>query len=119
MIKLLERAQFLVIRHGNALACANGCSGRVVSNFHEKAGPVKPFYSPAICIADCRPAGGIEPPSFLLGKGSCSVIDKADRLLAGGAQCCRPKIPNHRLALLPSALFFVELLLRCQLGVLN
>ena len=33
-------------------------------------------------------------------------------------KCCRPELSNHRFALLPSALF-VELLLRCQLGVLN
>src|SRR5215469_8496842 len=37
---------------------------------------------------------------------------------AGGAQCCHPEFSNRRLALLPSALF-VELLLRCQLGVLS
>ena len=44
--------------------------------------------------------------------------DTADRRPAGGAQCCHPEFSNHRFALLPSALF-VELLPRCQLGVLD
>ena len=67
--------------------------------------------------ADCRPTGGTLSPSlsFLLGK---VFTNTADCRPAGGAQCCHPEFSNHRLALLPSALF-VELLLRCQLGVLN
>ena len=59
-----------------------------------------------------------KPRAFLSWKGFCSFTDTADCRPAGGAQCCHPEFSNHRLALLPSALF-VELLLRCQLGVLN
>src|SRR5215467_10007066 len=52
--------------------------------------------------------------SFFFGRD----IHTDDCRPTGGAQCCHPKFSNHRLALLPSALF-VELSLQCQLGALN
>lgn len=87
---------------------------------HEKARPCQAvFLGRAIRSADCRPTGGtVSFQPFLHRKVLGSAVETADRRPAGGAQCCRPEFLNHRLALLPSALF-VERLLRCQLGVLN
>lgn len=80
---------------------------------------VKGFFGRAAEMCDRRPTGGaISLQPFLLRKVFCSAIDTADRRPAGGAQCCHPEFSNHRFALLPSALF-VELLPRCQLGVLD
>src|SRR5215813_1607577 len=94
-------------------------SVRMVGHFHEKAGPCQAFFWS--CHSYSRlPTNGRHswPSSFLLRKVFVSAIDTADRRPTGGAQCCHPEFSNHRLALLPSALF-VERLLRCQLGVLN
>jgi hypothetical protein len=93
---------------------------RITRHFHEKAGPCQAvFLDRANRTADCRPTGGtVSLQPFLLRKVFGSAIHTADRRPAGGAQCCHPEFSNHRLALLPSALF-AELLLRCQLGVLN
>src|SRR5215472_3213985 len=80
---------------------------------------VKPFFWS--CHSYSRlPTNGRHswPSSFLLRKVFVSAIDTADRRPTGGAQCCHPEFSNHRLALLPSALF-VEFLLRRRLGVLN
>ena len=82
--------------------------------------PVKPFSwscQPCSQTADQREARLASSLSFLE-RFFCSAIDTADRRPAGGAQCCHPEFSNHRFALLPSALF-MELLPRCQLGVLD
>ena len=89
-------------------------------HFHEKAGSCQAVFLVVSTIQpDCRPTGGtISLQPFLLRKVFCRPSDTADRRPAGGAQCCHPEFSNHRFALLPSALF-VELLPRCQLGVLD
>jgi hypothetical protein len=94
---------------------STGSFGRNTRYFHEKAARVKPFFlGRAYRTVDCRRTGGtVSFQSFLHRKVFRPAIDTADRRPAGGAQCCHPKFSNHRLALLPSALF-VELLLRCQ-----
>ena len=66
-------------------------------------------------IADQREAPGT-PRRSLLRKGFDRAVRNLDRRPTGGAQS--PSQSHRRFALLPSALF-VELLLRCQLGVLN
>jgi len=92
----------------------------MVGHFHEKAGSCQAVFLVVSTVQpDCRPTGGtISLQPFLLRKVFCPAIDTADRRPAGGAQCCHPEFSNHRFALLPSALF-VELLPRCQLGVLD
>jgi hypothetical protein len=63
-------------------------SGRIVGNFHEKAGRVKPFFGRAIRTADCRPIEGIVILSFVE-RFFGSAIDTADRRPAGDALCSR------------------------------
>ena len=81
---------------------------------------VKPFFLVVPTVQPgCRPTGGtIGLQSFLRRRFFVwpSIQPIADQREAHNAAI--PKFSNHRLALLPSALF-MELLLRCQLGVLN
>ena len=96
------------------------CRGRITRHFHEKAGSCQAVFLVVSTVeqtADQREARLASSLSFLE-RFFVRPSDTADRRPAGGAQCCHPEFSNHRFALLPSALF-VELLLRCQLGVLD
>ena len=91
----------------------------MTGHFHEKAGPCQSVFLGRVTVhqtADQREAHLPQP--FLLRKVFVrrSIQPTADQREAHKAAF--PGFSNHRLALLPSALF-VELLLRCQLGVLN
>ena len=113
-----QRLQFRLSHLANVAELC-GCSDGLRTTSMRRPARVKPFSGSCECKADCRPTGGTSNlQSFLLRKVFSSAIDIADGGPTGGAQCCHPEFSNHRLALLPSALF-VERLLRCQLGVLN
>jgi hypothetical protein len=95
------------------------CFRRITRHFQEKAGPCQAVF---LCQPCSRlPTNGRhrQPSSlFILERFlvQLSIQLIADQREAHNAAI--PKFSNHRLALLPSALF-VEQLLRCQLGVLN
>ena len=100
------------------IAC-NRSSERITGHFHEKAGPCQAFF---LVVPFVQPTADQREALLAF---SLSFIERflfghrdSRSPTSGGAQCCHPEFSNHRLALLPSALF-VELLLRCQLGVLN
>jgi hypothetical protein len=98
-----------------------GSSGRITGYFHEKAAPVKPFF---LVVPTIRPTADQREAQLAFGLSFIerffvqpSIQPIADQREAHNAAAI-PEFSNHRLALLPSALF-VELWLRCQLGVLN
>ena len=87
------------------IAC-NRSSERITGHFHEKAGPCQAFF---LVVPFVQPTADQREALLAF---SLSFIERflfghrdSRSPTSGGAQCCHPEFSNHRLALLPSALF--------------